>query len=173
MPEMIVSLVSWSTWTRNVGSSRMKRLQGLGELVVVGPLGGLDRQVDDRLGGEDALERQVGPLGAVGVAGRALDAHDGDDVAGGGRVDVFLLVGVDAEDPADPGPLPLPRVVVEGPLGERPLIDAHERDLAERLLDQLERHGHSGASGSGASGTSAPPLVWSLAKISRSSGLGR
>ena len=91
-------------------------VEGLGELVVVGPLGGLDRQVDDRLGGEDALQRQVAPLGAVGVAGGALDAHHGDDVAGRGRVDVFLLVGVDAEDPADPGPLLLPGVVVEGPL---------------------------------------------------------
>ena len=59
-----------------------------------------------------------------------------------GRVDVFLLVGVDAEDPADPRPLPLPRVEVEAPLGQRPLVDADERDLAERLLDELERHGH-------------------------------
>ena len=113
---MIVSLVSWSTWTRKVGSSRMNRFERLGELVVVGPLGRLDRQVDDRLGGVDALERHVRPLGAVRVAGGALDAHHGDDVAGGGRVDVFLLVGVDAEDPADPGLLPLPRVVVERPL---------------------------------------------------------
>ena len=83
-------------------------VEGLGELVVVGPLGRLDRQVDDRLGGVDALEREVRALGAVGVAGGALEAHDGDDVAGAGRVDVFLLVGVDAEDAADPGLLPLP-----------------------------------------------------------------
>ena len=58
-----------------------------------------------------------------------------------GRVDVFLLVGVDAEDPADPGPLPLAAVEVERALGERPLIDPHVGHLAERLLDQLERHG--------------------------------
>ncbi len=76
------------------------------------------------------------------VARGAFDAHHGDDVAGRGRVDIFLLVGVDAEDPADPGPLLLPGVVVEGPLLEGPLVDPDEGDLAEGLLDQLERHRH-------------------------------
>jgi hypothetical protein len=32
MPEMIVSLVSGSTWTRKVGSSRMKRFSALESL---------------------------------------------------------------------------------------------------------------------------------------------
>ena len=87
------------------------------------------------------LERKVCTLGAVGIARRALDSHHGDDVAGRGRVDVFLLVGVNAQNPADPRALSLPRIVVEAPLGERALIDSHERHLAERLFDQLEGHG--------------------------------
>ena len=142
---MIVSLVSLSTWTRKVGSSRMKRFRALDSLSWSARLLGEIGQVDDRLGGVDALQREVRPLVAVGVAGGALDAHDGDDVAGAGRVDVLLLVGVDAEDPADPALLPLAAVAVELALLERPLVDPHVRDLAERLLDELEGHRHQRA----------------------------
>ena len=137
----------------------MKRFRALAELVIVGALDRLDRQIDDRLGGVDALEREVGALGAVGIAGGALDPHHGDDIAGRGRVDVFLLVGVDPQNSADPGALPLPGVVVEASLGERSLVDPHERHLAERLFDQLEGHGDERRIGVGGQGQLGPLIA--------------
>ena len=64
-----------------------------------------------------------------------------------------------AEDAADPRPLPLPRVEVERPLGERALVDPHERDLAERLFDQLERHGDERRIGVGRQRHLGPAVV--------------
>ncbi len=81
------------------------------------------------------------PFRAIRIAGRALDAHDGHDIAGGGRVDIFFLIGVHAEDPADPRSLPLARVEVKGSLGERALIDADESHLPKRLFHEFESHG--------------------------------
>src|ERR1700723_321701 len=115
-------------------------VQGLGELVVIGAFYWLDRQIDHGFGGEDALEREVCPLGAVRIASRALDTHDGYDVARRRGVDVFFLVGMHAEDTANARSLPLPRVEIKLALGQCPLIDADECDLTERLLDQLEGH---------------------------------
>ena len=149
-------------------------VEGLAELVGVGPLGRGDRKVDDRLGGVDALERVIDGLVAIGVAGGRLDPHDGDDVAGAGGVDVFLLVGVDPEDSADPALLALAGVVIKLALADRPLIDPHISDLAERLLDELEGHRHHRrVGGRRPAGLRPIPLALSLAMIWRSRGLGR
>ena len=49
------------------------------------------------------------PVAAERIARGAVDADDGDDVARLGHVDVFALVGVHADQPAEPhflaGPL--------------------------------------------------------------------
>src|SRR5208282_3860989 len=63
-------------------------VQGLGELVVIGPLRRLDGQIDDRLGRIDALERHIRTFGAISVAVGSLQPQPAYDITGGRRIDV-------------------------------------------------------------------------------------
>src|SRR5208337_4244808 len=139
-------------------------VQSLGKLVVIGPLRRLDGQIDDRLSRIDAFERHIRAFGAIRVAGGALQAHHGHDITGGRGIDVFFLVGVHAQDPADPRPLALSRIEVKGSFGQRSLVDPHVGDLTERFLDQLERHGHKRCVGVGRQGNLGHAVVVVLGK---------
>ena len=66
----------------------------------------------------------------------------GHDVAGAGAIDFLALVGVHLHDAAETLLLIGALVEVHVPLVDRSLIDAHERQLAERILDDLEGHAH-------------------------------
>ena len=105
MPEMTVWPVSSSERTRKVGSSSDERVEGLGQLVLVGLGLGLDGHVDHRLGELERLEHdRVGRV-AQGVAGGGvLQADHGHDVAGEDGVLVLAVVGVHLEDAARPAP---------------------------------------------------------------------
>src|SRR5581483_5362944 len=62
----------------------------------------LDGLGDDRRGKFERFENHGMRLFADGVAGRhLLEASDGDDLASGGGIDVFALVGVHAHDATD------------------------------------------------------------------------
>ncbi len=102
MPEMMVSPVSASVCTRKDGSSAAMRARAMPQLVLVRLGLGLDGDVDDRLGNVQGLQDHRLPLIRQGVAGGGiLQPHRGDDVAGIGLVDLFPLVGVHLEQPAD------------------------------------------------------------------------
>ena len=98
---MIVSLVSSSVMTWNVGSSLRNRCRALPSWSAPSRLTRRDRHLDDRLGHEHAFQRAVLRLAGVGIAAGAVDAHDGHDVAGLGRVDFLALVGVHLHDAAE------------------------------------------------------------------------
>ena len=75
--------------------------QANAHLVLLGLGLGLDGDVDDRVGELDGLEDDLVSLVAQGVArGGALQAHGGDDVAGGAGLTVRTVVGVHLEDAA-------------------------------------------------------------------------
>ena len=140
MPAMIVSLVSSSLKTLNVGSSLRNRCRALLILSASARLTGVTETLMTGLGTNMLSSEQYLVLGGVGIAAGAVDAHDGDDVAGLGRVDFFPLVGVHLHDAAEAVLAAGALVVEHVALGHLALIDAHEGELAERIFDDLERH---------------------------------
>ena len=137
---MTVSLVSSSVLTRNVGIFLAEPGQRLAHFVRPFSAGGIDRHFDDGVGDEHAFERAILVLRGVGIAAGAIDAHHGHDVAGTGRIDFRPLIGVHLDDAAEP--LLLTGALVEEgfALLDRALVNPHESQLTERILDDLERH---------------------------------
>ncbi len=76
--------------------------QRLSQFVLVRLGGGLDGDIDDRLRNMQGLQHHGVPLIRQGVAGGGvLEPHQGHDVPGIGLADLFPLVGVHLEEPAD------------------------------------------------------------------------
>ena len=175
MPAMTVSLVSSSVDDAERRVFAAEALQGLAQLVGAVAVERRDRHLDDRLGHEHAFQRAVLRLGGVGVAAGAVDAHARPRCRRP-RPRRFLRACRRASCT-----MRLKRsflagalVVVHLALVDRALVDAHERQLAERILDDLERHADERL---GRIGRRAAiflrRVVPFLALISRSSGEGR
>ncbi len=90
----------------------------------------------------------LGCAAYVSPAG-AIDAHDSDDVAGGGLVDFFALIGVHQHDPTEAFLTVGALVVVGVALLDAALINASECQLAEWIIDNLEGHSDKGLVGIG------------------------
>ena len=141
MPLMTVWPVSWSVETRKVGSSWTRRPQRLAELLLVGLRLRLDGELDDRIREVHLLEDH----GILGVAqrvagGDALEAGQGDDVAGAGFLHVLTVVGVHQQHAADALLAVLGAVQHAGRRLEHARIDAREGERAdERIGHDLER----------------------------------
>ena len=110
-------------------------------LFLVGLGLGLDGLRDHRLGEHHPLERDDRIRIAQRLAGgHFLQAHAGGDVAGEDFLDLFALVGVHLQDPADALLLAADRVVDRVARLQHARVDAHEGQLAdERVGHQLER----------------------------------
>ena len=138
---MMVWPDSSSVRTRNVGSSCARRLQRHAHLFLVGLGLRLDRDVNHRLRKLHLLERDD----LIGVAQRVarrvvLQTHGRSDVAGAHFLDLFALVRVHLQDPADPLLAALDRVVHRVARVHHARIDAEERELPdERVGHDLER----------------------------------
>jgi hypothetical protein len=79
-----------------------QRVQGPGELVLVGLGLWLDSHVDHRLGKLEGLQHDRVARVAQGVTGRGvLEADHGNDVAGEDDILVLLVIGMHLEDAAD------------------------------------------------------------------------
>ena len=117
-----------------------ERVEGLGQLVLVGLGLGLDRDVDDRLGEGQRLEDDRVARVAEGIAGRGLlEADGGDDVAGEDGVLVLAVVGVHLEQPPDALLAVLGRVHHARPLAQGARVDPQVGELAdERVGHDLE-----------------------------------
>ena len=77
-----------------------QRVQGLGQLPLVGRADRLDRHADDRLGELDPLQEDRVRGVAERVAGdRVLEPDDADDVAGNHLLDLLAVVGPDVVEP--------------------------------------------------------------------------
>ena len=139
MPATIVSFDSGSTQHLNVGSSFVKRLSALRHVDLGAGVLRLDRDRDDRRRDEHRRHRVVD--GAVGerVARVAVDAEQRADVARAGLGDLFLVVGVHADEPADLDLLAVARVDDEVVLADLALVDADVGQLAVAAILELER----------------------------------
>ena len=137
MPEMIVSFVSGSAWTRKVGSSLEKRLSALLMLSCALWLRGTTASEMTGAGTYiEVIETEIS--GGEGVARGAVDAEERDDVAGGRGFDVLHLVGVHAHEPADLDLAAGARVDDGVALGELALVDAHVGQLPVAAVLELE-----------------------------------
>ena len=118
--------------------------EGDAHLLLVGLGLGLDRDLDDRIGELHPLEDDRRVRRAQRVAGgRVLEAHERDDVAGKGFLDVLAVVGVHQQHAADLLLLVLDRVDHGRGAVELARIDAGEGQGAdERVGHDLE--GESG-----------------------------
>lgn len=102
----------------------------------------MDRKVDHRCSGKDRLKGIVVTFLTVGISCGTVDTHDGDDIASGGQVDIFLLIGVNPQNPAHTLLLLQTAVEVEFALAKRALIDPRVGQLAKWLFHQFEGHAH-------------------------------
>jgi hypothetical protein len=101
-------------------------------LLLVGLGLGLDGLRDHGLGEDHLLERDDRIRVAQGLArGHVLQAHAGGDVAGQDFLDLFTLVGVHLQDPADALLLAADRVVDRVARLQHARVDAHEGQLAD------------------------------------------
>ncbi|KAJ0162728.1 hypothetical protein CTA2_4081 [Colletotrichum tanaceti] len=96
--------------------------------------------VRDEHGGHGVGQVAVGE----GVAGGAVDAEDGADLAGADLVDVLHLVGVHADDAGDADLLVGAGVEEVGALAELALVDADVGELAVVVLLELEGEADEG-----------------------------
>ena len=136
----MVCPVSWSVFRRRLGSSPAEFLQAERHLLhaVLGLR--LDGDVDHRHREGHALQNDRVVAGGQRVAGAGiLQAHEGRDVAGEHFLDFLPLVGMHLEHPADPLAMILRGVLHHVALLERAGIDAHERQRAVFVVDDLER----------------------------------
>ncbi|GJD04898.1 hypothetical protein ColKHC_13723 [Colletotrichum higginsianum] len=122
----------------------LEAVHGLGEVVGVAAALGLDGQrhdgVRDEHGGHGVGQVAVGES----VAGGAVDAKDGADLAGADLVDVLHLVGVHADDAGDADLLVGAGVEEVGALAELALVDADVGELAVVVLLELEGEADEG-----------------------------
>ena len=141
MPEMMV-------WPLSSSVLHAERRVFLGQaaerdahLLLVGLGLRLDGLRDHRLREHHLLERDDRRRVAQRLAGRhVLQADAGGDVAGQDFLDLFALVGVHLQDPADALLLAADRVVDRVARLQHARVDAHERQLADvRVGHQLER----------------------------------
>ena len=140
MPAITVSPVSSSVITWNVGSSLRNRCRALlSRSALSRDSGVIDILITGLATKMFSSVQYFGSL-RIGVAARAVDAHDGHDVAGLGRVDFLALVGVHLHDAAEAVLLAGALVEVAAALLDLALVDARERELAELVVDDLERH---------------------------------
>ena len=115
-------------------------LQRFAHLVPVAASLGADGDLDHRIGNEHRFQRAEVSFGGVRITAGRIDPHHGDDVAGRGRFDFLALVAVHSHDAAEPLFARGPLVDVRFAFADRALINPHEGQLAERIVDDLERH---------------------------------
>jgi hypothetical protein len=141
MPEMMVWPDSSSVRTRNDGSSWARPAERDAHLFLVGLGLGLDGLRDHRLREHHLFERDDRGRVAQGFAGGHFpQAHAGGDVAGQDFLDLFTLVRVHLQDPADAFLLAADRVVDRVARLQHARVDTHEGQLADiRVGHQLER----------------------------------
>ena len=134
---------SSSVLTRNDGIFLGQATEGDAHLFLVGLGLRLDRLRDHRLREDHLLERDDRARIAQRLArGHVAQADAGGDVAGQDLLDLFALVGVHLQDPADALLLAADRVVDRVARLQNTGIDAHERQLADvRVGHQLEGQG--------------------------------
>lgn len=120
------------------GVLALEAVHGLGEVVGVGGLLGLDGQRHDSVRHEHG-RHGVGQVAVgEGVAGGAVDAKHGADLTGANLVDILHLVGVHAHDTGDADLLVGARVEEVGALPQGALVDADVGELAVVVLLELE-----------------------------------
>ena len=137
---MTVWPVSWSVETRKVGSSWTSRPSACAHLLLVGLRLRLDGELDDRIGEVHLLEdHRVVRIAQRVAGGDALEAGQGDDVAGARFLHVLAVVGVHQQHAADALLAVLGAVQHAGRRFEHARIDAREGERAdERVGHDLE-----------------------------------
>ncbi len=147
MPLMMVCPLSWSVWTRKVGSSCASLLSAIAHLLLVALGLRLDRDGNHRLGELDGLEHDGVLLVADGVAGGdVLQADAGADVAGQNFSNLLALVGVHPQQAADALASLLVRVINGVSALQLAGINADEGQLAdEGVGHDLEDQGRERA----------------------------
>ena len=125
---------------RVLGGEALERLR---HALLIGLGLGLDGDLHDGIGKGHALQHHRPGRVAQGLARAcALQADDGDDVAGARLLHVLAVVGVHSQHAADAlAPVP-PGIENRLARGEDARIDAHERERAdEGIAHHLERQG--------------------------------
>ena len=136
---MIVWPESSSVRTLKVGSSSASRDSAIAHLFLVGLGLGLDGHRDHRLRERDGAQRNGMMRRAERVAGlQILQAHAGADVAGQNLGHILALVGVHLHQAADAIGLAGARIQHRVAGLQRTRVDAHEAELAEWIVDDLE-----------------------------------
>ena len=105
---------------------------------------GVDGQGDNRGGDMHGAHRIVELAVGEGIAGGAVDAEQGNDIAGTGRFDLLHLVGMHPHQTPDLDLLAGPGIDDGIALLDRALIGPDIGQLAVAAVFQLEGQGHQG-----------------------------
>ena len=115
-------------------------LKRFAEFVRRTSIGGSHSHLDDRVWDKHVFEGTHRRRRGVSVTTRAVDSHDGDNVAGLRKIDLFTLVGVHSNNPTESFGSACTLVVVGFAFADRSLVESHERQLAKGIVHNLKCH---------------------------------